>query len=309
MSAPPAKKLAADADKRRPGRPPSKPISPPLERRGIVDSPRDAINRLEFVHSDPLVFKTLFTYFKNVKTREIHMRCAPTGITFFARDHSKTSRIVAHIAGEHVNWHYCKEVFWLGINRENVEKMYASIDKTFFKITILQQFDDLNCLIIVLKDSELEKECNYKFTISSYEPDADLYEAEASLTPEALETNYPIEFTLTAKQFKKTISDATNYSDSITFEKIGNYPLQITYARANVVYNEVYRSPEKIRLRTSVGEGSAFRARVKIANVKSLAASMVTDDVRILCREDSDILFRSALDAKALVVSTLTRIA
>jgi hypothetical protein len=35
---------------------------------------------------------------------------------------------------------------------------------------------------------------------------------------------------------------------------------------------------------------------------------MVTDDVRILCREDADILFRSAIDAKALVVSTLTRL-
>jgi len=304
----PTKRIPADANRRGPGRPPSKPSAPPLERRGIVDSPRDAINKLEFVHSDPMVFKTLFTFFKNVKARDIHMRCTPTGITFFARDHSKTSRIVAHIAGEHVNWHYCKEEFWLGINRENVEKMYASIDKTFFKITILQQYEDPNCLIIVLKDSELEKECNYKFTLSNYAPDDDLYEAETSLTPEALESNFPVEFTLTAKQFKKSIGDATNYSDNITFEKIGSYPLQITYARSNIVYNEVYRSPEKIRLRTSIGEGSSFRATVKIANVKSLAASMVTDDVRILCREDNDILFRSALDAKALVVSTLTRL-
>ena len=40
----------------------------------------------------------------------------------------------------------------------------------------------------------------------------------------------------------------------------------------------------------------------------TLASSMVTDDVRILCREDGDILFRSAIDAKALVVSTLTKL-
>jgi hypothetical protein len=30
--------------------------------------------------------------------------------------------------------------------------------------------------------------------------------------------------------------------------------------------------------------------------------------VRILCREDDDILFRSAIDAKALVVSTMTKL-
>jgi hypothetical protein len=36
---------------------------------------------------------------------------------------------------------------------------------------------------------------------------------------------------------------------------------------------------------------------------------MVTDDVRILCREEGDILVRSAIDAKALVVSTMTNLA
>jgi hypothetical protein len=76
-----------------------------------------------------------------------------------------------------------------------------------------------------------------------------------------------------------------------------------------MIYNEVYRTPEKIKLRSAVPDDVTFRCTVKIANVKSLAASMVTDDVRILCREEGDILFRSALDAKALVVSTLTRLA
>jgi hypothetical protein len=36
---------------------------------------------------------------------------------------------------------------------------------------------------------------------------------------------------------------------------------------------------------------------------------MVTEDARILCREEEDILLRSAIDAKALVVSTLTKLA
>src|SRR3989344_3449699 len=107
--------------KRGPGRPPSKAPPPPLDRKGIVDSPKDPNNRLEFVYSDPMVFKSLFTYFKNIKARELHLRCTPKGLTFFARDHLKISRIVAHVAGEHVNWHYCESEYWLGINRDNVE--------------------------------------------------------------------------------------------------------------------------------------------------------------------------------------------
>jgi hypothetical protein len=298
----------AAAKRRGPGRPPSKPPAPALERKGIVDAPNDPSNRLEFVYGDPTVFKSLFTYFKNIKAREIHLRCAPQGLTFFTRDHSKTSRVVAHVAGEHVNHHYCEDEFWLGINRENVEKMFASIDKTFYKITIIHTHEDANSLTFVFKDAEIDKECNYKMTLSTYAPDMELREAEQTLSPETLVEAFPIEFTLTAKQFKKSVSDASNYSDIFTFEKLGLYPLQLTYVRSSVVYNEVYRTASKIKLRSAVTEGDTFRCTIKIANVKSLAASMVTDDVRILCRQDADILFRSAIDAKALVVSTLTKL-
>lgn len=305
MSEIPARSSRAAAARRGPGRPPSKPPAPPLERWGIVDTPKDANNRLEFVYGNPSVFKSLFTYLKNLKARDVHLRCTPRGLTFFARDHTKTSRVVAHVAGEHANWHYCESEYWLGLNREHVEKMFASIDKTFFKITIIQGHEDSNSLTFVFKDAEVEKECNYRVTLSAYAPDEDLYEAESVLRE--LTLTFPIEFTLTAKQFKKSISDASAYSESVTFEKLGAYPLQLTYARSNMSYNEVYRNSEKIRLRSSVGDGAAFRCTVRVANVKSLAASMVTDDVRILCREDGDILFRSAIDAKALVVSTMTK--
>lgn len=306
---PAAGRPAAPAERRKPGRPPSKPPAPPLVQRGIVDSPEDSNNRLELVHGDPMIFKALFTYLKNIKAREVHVRCAPDGMTFFARDHTKTSRVVAKIAGQHVNWCYVEETFWIGLNRDTVEKMFAAIDKTFYKITIVQTHDDPDALTFVFKDPALDKECNYKVTLSKYASDPELYEAEAITDPATLEKTFPIEFALTAKQFKKSISDASAYSETIAIEKIGAHPLQLTYNKATIKYNEVYRNPEKIKLRSSIGEGASFRCTVKIANIKSLAASMVTDDARILCREEEDILLRSAIDAKALVVSTLTRLA
>jgi hypothetical protein len=305
-----AKKPAAGPKRRGPGRPPSKPPPPPLEKKGIVPAPSDSNNRLELAYEDPTVFKLLFAYLKNLKVREIHLRCTRTGLTFFARDHSKTSRVVAFVAGEHTNWYYCDEdEFWLAINREHVEKMFGGIDKSFYKITIIQTRDDVNSLTFVLKDFYIEKECNYKITLSAFTPDEGLYEAEKILTPEGILENFPIEFTLTAKQFKKSITDASSYSDTITFEKLGAHPLQLTYNKTNMAYNEVYRAADKIHLRSSVPGGATFRCTVKIDNVKPLASSMVTDDVRILCREGGDILFRPAFVAKVLVVNTLASLA
>lgn len=290
--------------RRGPGRPPSKPPAPSLDKKGVVNLPKDVNNRLEFVYSDPSIFKSLFVYFKNIKAREIHLRCSPTGLTFFARDHSKTSRIFATIPGEYINWYYCDGTFWLGINRDNIEKIFSSIDKTFFKIVLIQSYDDINSLNIIFKDSEIEKECNYKITLSSYMEDPDLYDSENVLNSE----DFLIEFTLTAKQFKKTINDASNYSETITFEKISDNPLQLTYARSNITYNEVYRSSEKIALKSNVDTNSTFRATIKLNNIKSLASSMVTDEIRILCRSDEDILFRSVIDTKSLIVNTLTKL-
>jgi intracellular sulfur oxidation DsrE/DsrF family protein len=287
---------------RGPGRPSKKTPPPSIKRNGIVEQPNDPQHRLEFVYENPIMFKSLFTYFKNLKARDIHIRCTTKGISFFTRDQTKTSRVMAYIPGNKINHYYCDGTFWLGINRENVEKMFTSIDKSFFKITILSRHDEHDSITFVFKDFDIEKECNYKIIVSSLELDEDLLAAENDDIK-----NYPIEWELTAKQFKKTIGDSSNYSDTITIEKLGTLPLHLTYSCVNqLTYNEVYYSPEKIKLRAEILAGQSFRCTFKIANVKCLAAAMVTDTVRILCCENSDLLFRSEIDS--LVMNTFTQL-
>jgi hypothetical protein len=238
----------------------------------------------------------------------VRIRYSPTGITYFARNHGKTSRVIANVIGEHVNWYYCEQTFWLGLNRETIEKMFSCIDKSFSKISIYHRHDDPDSLVFVLKDMDIEKECNYKFSVSTLEDDEDLLDAEKELSPESLSTAFPIEFSLSDKQFKKSINDISNYSETVTIEKLGDHPLQFTYTKVGMTYHEVYRNSEKIKLKSSIDAGQTFRCTVKVENVKSLAASMVTEDVRIMVRETGDILFRSAIDEKALVVSTLVNL-
>lgn len=308
---PPAAAKAAPAAapaRRGPGRPPRVPAAPPLEHRGIVDSPNNPNNRLEFVYSEPTSFKNLFTYLKNLKAVVIFLRCDKNGLTFFARDHSGTSRAIGHFAGKHVNWYYCDDEYLLVVKREEVDKMFAAIDKSFFKVTITQSHDDHNTLCFVFKDADIEMDNTYRITLSVNADDPELFEAEKLLTPEKMQELFPVEFTLTAKKFKKIVTDVANYSNTFAIEKIGKGPLQITYINSNVEFHGVLRSEDKIRLRSSIPDGTTFRCTIKIDNVKSLAASMVAETVRIYCRENDDILFCSELDTKALVVSTLTKI-
>lgn len=295
----------AESPKRGPGRPPKKKPAQPMARRGIVDNPANPNNRLEFVWADPMTFKSLFTYFKNLKSQDIHLRCSPRGLTFFARDSAETCRVVAQFPGDQMNLYYCDEEFWLGLNREMVEKIFVSvIDRSFHKITLLARHDDHTELVVVFVDTEIDKECHYKITVSQFERDEELYTAENSMTPQALAV-YPINFVLTAKQFKKTIMDASYHAEQLSIEKPGRAPLHFTYNRQGVTCHEVYRDPEKIKLCSNIGDDAFFLCRVKLSDIKSLATSMVTDQIQIYCRQEGDILFLSEL-SDGLTLSTFT---
>jgi hypothetical protein len=330
--APPPKtgEPAALPAKRGPGRPPSKPPAPPLERRGVVADPSDPNNKFEVVYDDPTVFKTLFVYYKNLRARDIYVRCDRDGMTFFARDHTKTSRVVARIEGCKVNWYFCAEVFWFGLNREQVHPIFASIDASFFKITFRQEHGNTDHISLTLKDAAINKECSYQITLAHLEPDQDLFDAEQITGAENLVQEFPIEFTLSSKQFKKTVADAAGMSGDISVEKHGQKsPLYLTYQRIDATYHETYHSAEKIGLRADLQPEQMFRCTITLTNIKSLATSMVAETVQILCRETDYILFRSRLkgdapegveaktgkaatksvvEAAALIVSTLTNV-
>jgi hypothetical protein len=296
----------AEAPKRRgPGRPSSKPPVPVLKVSGIVQEPIDAGNAIEFVFSDPLVFKTLFIYFKNLKSRDIHIRFRATDITFFTRDHTKMSKVISHIDCRNVNWYYCRKEQWIGLNREHAEKMFTNIDKTFFKITMVYREDDPDYLCFIFKDSELSKECHYKIDIAIIEHDDELFNAENDIpSAENAFQLYPVQFTLNSKQFKKTISDASSYSEIINIEKTPGYPLQITYNKVNITYREVYMDPDKIKLVSNISTGQNFKCKIRLSNIKSLASSMVTDNVSIMASDKHDVLLRSVIDEKILIIYT-----
>lgn len=297
----------APPPRRGPGRPPARPPAPDLPLVGLSEVPEDPANRLELVWGEPREFKTLFAFFKSMKMVNVHIRCAPDGLTFFGRDHNKLARVVAHVAGGHLNWFHCTGTYWLGLKRsDHVDHVFASIDASFGKLTICQAYDDPHRLHVVFKDFAMDKDCNYCLDLADLPADEDLVEAERGLSEAALAENYPVAFTLGDLSFKKMVRDALAHTPSITVEKLAGQPLQITYKRAGIEYFEVYRDPLKIHLAVhpdTEAEG-VFRCPTHLAGIKALAGSMVADAVRILCPVEGDLLFRSAVQKKALVVST-----
>ncbi|WZU94429.1 E301R [African swine fever virus] len=291
--------------RRGPGRPPKKRVVPNFERKGILEKPVRPQSRLEFSYDNPLIFKNLFIYFKNLKSKNILVRCTPTEITFFSRDQSQASFVIATIDGKNVNHYYASDVFWLGINRELVEKMFNSIDRSFLKITIVHRYDKPETLFFIFTDFDIDKECTYQITVSEPELDMDLIEMEKSISEERLK-NYPLRWEFTSKQLKKTFSDLSNYTELVTIEKLGgDTPLHLYFQKFNSIsYHETYKSSNKINLTSTIPKSQVFQINVKIAHIKSLASAMVTDKIRILCEENGNLIFQSEMDA--LMLNTIT---
>jgi hypothetical protein len=294
--------------KRGPGRPSTKPNPPSLERIGVTQEPNDPADAMELVYNKPDIFKELFAYFKGIKAANIHLRLTPAAMTFFTRDKHKLTRVIAHIDGSKVNHYFCDQEYWLGMTRDLFEKMFAQIDKTLYKISIILKADDKDSMWFIFKNAIIDKECSYKMQLAKLEPDLELFESEKLLSARNLAMNFPVCYTLSDKDFKKTVSDVANYSDTMTFEKLGKEPLQITYMRTAAKYYEIYRTPEKIKLVSTVSDVDNFRCTLRVDSIKPLAASMVEENVRIMCCDKGDMIFRTEFAHDSEEVLTLSTI-
>ena len=293
--------------KRKPGRPPNRPYIPVIEQKGIVHTSRLSSSRIELVYNNPLSFKSVISYFKNIDAREIHLKCTPTTMCFYARDHLRNSRVAVSICCNLTTWYFCSGDYDIFLTRENIESIFTNIDKNLSKLTMIYSNDEVDSLTFIFKDEEMCKECNYKIALARCELDRDLYSIVDILSPENLLQMFPIEFTLNSKHFKKTITDAANHSNTITFEKIADHPFLCSYESPSVIFKGMYLDSEKIKLRCSVDE-SFFRCSVPIVNIKPLSSSIFTNDIRILCRKNDDILFISFLDDNIISINTLTKL-
>ena len=302
-----SKEKSETKKKRGPGRPSKKQPPPVIEMHGIVDKPSDPVYRMEVVCQIPSSFKNLIVYFKKNKSDYIHLRCSREGLAFFTRGTESKTRIMAWAAGRNLALYHYKDAtpFFCTLRRDIVEGMSNSINKSFNELQIRLRYDMLDKIIFVLRDPEIKKECSYEVTLCEHKPDLDLYEVEKLITEEELK-KYPIEFTLGAKQLKKTIVDASNHqTDEIMLEKFGDAPLQLSHQIPGQQYYEIYRDPKKINLRSEIKSNGTFSAKLKIKNINAVANSMVTDMVKIYCRESGEIVFRSAIDDKALIVNAV----
>jgi len=295
----------ANQQKKKPGRPRKNPIRQPQKRKGIVSVPEDERNHIEFLYDNPEIFKKILSCFKSHAVNNIFITFKDRYILFWCEDNLQKNKIRIKINCSLINHYYCFETLNIGMSCDHLEKIMATIDKTYSSILILSQKDSIqNYIEIILKD-DIRAEKSYKVeligdynTFHNVDHLFDDYEA------------YILNFSLSGKKFKAMINDMAAFTDQVSIELNSSVdPLVFQYrSRDNKIKHTTTFHNNAFSLRKNIDDGDTFHISFKLEYVKPISSSLISDYVKIFVDENRPLLFVNSVDGGCIEVHTLTEI-
>ena len=268
--------------KRGPGRPPRKVI-PSTSVLGIVPKPiYEETATVEFAYYDPMVWKSVFSILKGLKVRDIYFRFCSNKFYIYAKDHVN-NRIRIDIDCSQSLSYYCADAdISLCINRDNIDKLFPSINKTIDRITFTYCDHD-DCLTVECNDPQIGKVKQRRIVVSRVNYVDDIYPLEVAISPDYIK----LYFTLPLKDFKDTISDASNSGDKITISKRGRGNLNLSFnnSHSNKGKDE-YHECDKISMASTLMEDDYFTCSLYVFTLKAMCSSSQSQKITMYCMND-----------------------
>lgn len=290
--------------KKKPGRPRKTPVHAPREKKGIVQEPDHERNHIEFMYDNPEMFKKILSYFKSHAVNSIFMAFTSTDVLIWCEDNLKKNKIRVKINCSMINQYYCFEPLNIGISCDHLEKIMATIDKTYNMITIVSQKDNVqNYLEVILEDDIMDR--SFKVELMS---DHNVFRSINHLFDD--DAKYSLSLNLPSKKFKSLINDMLTFSDEVSIELHSqNDPLIFQYrSRDNKIKNTSTCHNNLYSLNKAIDDGDTFHVSFKLEYVRSISSSLISENVKIYADEDRCLLFANDIDGGCISVRTLTEI-
>jgi hypothetical protein len=291
--------------KNKPGRPRKNPICQPQKRIGIVENPADKRSYIEFLYDNPEKFKKILAYFKAHAVNKIFIKFQASSIIFWCQDSSQKNKIRVKINCNLVNHYYCTEPLNIGISCDHLEKIMATIDKTYNSILILSQKDSLqNYIQIILKDDSYTDE-SYKIELIE---DYNSFENMNHIFDE--QEDYMLHFVLPSKKFKSMINNMCAFTNQVSIELHSSTdPLLFQYlSRDNKIKHTTTIRNNSFTLKEKLDDTDTFHTSFILDYVKSISSSLISDTITIYADESRPLLFINEIDNGCIEVRTLTDI-
>ena len=297
-------KTKTNIKKKKPGRPRKTPLREPRPRNGIIATPKDESNFIEFLYDKPLVFKKLWQYFKLMAVDKIQLIFRKNEIILWSEDHHKKSKMRISINADKVNHYYCSEELDIGMSCKNPELIMGTIDKTYTSILFLSKVSYTQKDIRIILNNEIEIDESHRIElIGEYD----------KITNESqfIDDDYTIKFELPGRYFKKMISDIRAFSDQITIRQDGpEEPLIFEYMKSDkkIKSYHIVRNNKTIEFTSKLKEDDTFRVSFKIDYIKPISSALLSENIIIHAHENKPLMFSIFMDKKTVGIKILTEI-
>lgn len=290
--------------KKRPGRPRKTPIREPRPRNGIVNTPKDNSNFIEFLYDKPLIFKKLWQYFKLMAVDKIQIIFRKDEIIIWSEDHHKKSKMRIKILANKVNHYYCSEELDIGMLCKNPELIMNTIDKTYTSILFLSKNNYTQKDIRIILNNEIEIDESHRIElIGKYD--------KINNEKYFIDNDYTIKFELPGRYFKKMISDIRAFSDQITIRQDGpDEPLIFEYMKTDkkIKSYHIVRNNSAIKFTSNLNEDDTFRVSFKIDYVKPISSALLSENIIIYAHENKPLMFSIIMDKSTVELKIITEI-
>lgn len=279
---------------RRPGRPPKKRLTDiQIQTHGIVETPVNPDAILELTYENPILFKKLLALMKKYDLNEITWDFHLDRIELLLQNEKGSCIIHTVLYGRMLVRYYCKERMSRSVKRENLDKIFKSMDKNYPKVSFIwREEDSRSKMYIILTNDEVDANLTYE---------ADLIrEPENKTITTVTDDDYPIKFKLPSKHFKKLIADIhAADSKKFTLKKNGTEPVSFTFEKVGKLsLAATYNNSSKIELDCKLDPDDLFSVTVPINHVKPFSDSNIGDFVNIAADKYKKFSIWSEVDKK-----------
>jgi len=274
-----------------------------FRKHGVVGAPRIAGNRFEFAWVDPQMFKRIFQFFLKLRCDKIEFHFTPSALYMYSRDCQDKMGVQVTVEGAEINWYYCSSEFWLMLNRQDVDKAFGAIDRSFTRIRIYNDETNPLRLVFELINDALSRTNRFPIDVSVPSGSVDDWAEIADLASDT--EGYPLAWTLGQKELKKTHALATSHASTIKVEMCQGGFLRLQYRGTGIPpFVEEYRDPAAIQL--EMRSDTLVIVDYSAESGSTFAAALPTDSVRMYCANDRPVMF-VAKEAAVRLVTTLQR--
>jgi hypothetical protein len=283
--------------KRPPGRPRKNPKREPMARSGVSATPfkpDNPDNAVEFIYSEPMIYKNVLNLFKAAAAAEIMFIFDLTEVRILGCDHKGKTLFMVTFDCSNVVHYYCAEKTVATINAAHIIKINEGIGKNNTIVSIILKKAASHKTIIFVFQNEMKIDTRREISLMTPTVDHQSQLGDFEFKDHEISWEWPSGY------FKDTISDIMRFTNTFTAQKngaSGKFMFPYKSDDGNIVSQNIIKDPEMSKLVENIAGKDIFAVSVLIEYIKPISMATLSKSIKIYADRSKKMIFVAELDA------------